>query len=66
MVRSMEDKIRLALKRNDTMTQDALYEYIKENIDSDITMITFYLTLRRMIRGGIVVESAGKYRYTGV
>jgi len=66
VVRNMEDKIRLALKRNGTMTQDSLYSYIKEHIDSDITMITFYLTLRKMIRGGVVSESAGEYEYTGV
>ena len=64
--RTMRDKIRLALTAKDSLTQRKLFDYISEKLDSEATIITFYLTLRIMVNEGIVLRVGDKYSYKSV
>jgi len=64
--RTMRDKIRLALTTNDALTQREMFSYISKKLDSDVTIITFYLTLRVMVNEGLVLKSGDQYSYKSV
>lgn len=64
--RTMRDKIRLALTANDALTQREMFSYISKKLDSDVTIITFYLTLRVMVNEGLVLKSGDQYSYKSV
>lgn len=66
MVRRMRDKIRLALTAKGTLTQRKLFDYISDKLDSEVTIITFYLTLRIMVNEGIVLKTGDKYSYKSI
>ena len=64
--RTMRDKIRLALTAKGTLTQREIFDYISDKLDSGVTIITFYLTLRVMVNEGIVLQAGDKYSYKSV
>lgn len=64
--RTMRDKIRLALTAKGSLTQRKMFDYISEKLDSEATIITFYLTLRVMVNEGIVLRVGDKYSYKSI
>lgn len=59
----MKDKIKLALTTKGALNQRELYEYICESLDEEATIITVYLTLRTMIKEGLVSKAGEEYSY---
>lgn len=64
--RTMRDKIRLALTAKEALTQREIFDYISEKLDSGVTIITFYLTLRLMVNEGLVLKTGDRYSYKSV
>ena len=64
--RTMKDKIRLALIAKGPLSQRGVFDYISKNLDSEVTIITFYLTLRVMVNEGIVLKAGDQYSYKSV
>lgn len=66
MKRTMRDKIRLALTAKGPLSQRGVFDYISKNLDSEVTIITFYLTLRVMVKEGIVLKAGDQYSYKSI
>ena len=64
--RTMKDKIRLALTAKGASSQRELFDYISTKLDSEATIITFYLTLRVMVKEGMVLKAGDQYSYKSI
>lgn len=64
--RTMKDKIRLALTAKGPLSQRGTFDYIVNKLDSEITIINFYLTLRKMVNEGIVLKIGDEYSYKSI
>lgn len=64
--RTMKDKIRLALTARGSSSQREIFDYIINKLDSEATIITFYLTLRIMVKEEVVLKVGDEYSYKSV